>query len=170
MPELLAQIAAATVALAFAWAALAKLADRARWQRTLERYALSQQVRRAAVWSVPAAELAIAGLALAAPAVAAVPALATLAAFSALLLARRGGQKRVPCGCFGGGGERDYRILLARNACLAALAGLLLAGDGSRPFDGLQAPTGGEVVATALLISGVALALWTAREALAPRR
>jgi methylamine utilization protein MauE len=170
MPELLDQIATATVALAFAWAALAKLADRARWQRTLERYGLSQPARRAAGWGVPAAELSIAGLALISPAVAAALALATLATFSALLLARRGGQKRVPCGCFGGGGERDYRILLARNACLGALAGLLLTGDGSRPLDGLHAPTGGEVGAAALLISGVVLAVWTAREALAPRR
>ena len=64
MPELLVQIATAAVALAFAWAALAKLADRARWQRALERYDLPDPARRAAVWAVPAAELSIAVLAL----------------------------------------------------------------------------------------------------------
>ena len=170
MPELLVQIATATVALAFAWAALAKLADRARWSRVLERYGLSRPARRAAAWAVPAVELSIAVLALIAPVVAGALALATLAAFSAVLLTRRGGRTRVPCGCFGGAGERDYRILLARNAGLAALATLLLTGDGRRPLDGVHAPAGGELAAAALLMAGVALAVWTAREALAPRR
>ena len=170
MPDPLAQIATAALALAFAWAGLAKLADRSRWRRTLERYEVSPALRRLALWAVPAAELAIALLAVVAPAAAALPALTVLAVFSVALVTRRGGRKRVPCGCFGGGGERDYRALLVRNAGLALLAVAALTGDGARPLDGVEAPAGAEIAAAALLTAGVALAAWTAREALAPRR
>jgi hypothetical protein len=51
-------------------------------------------------------------------------ALTLLAAFSVAIvrLQRILDSKSVPCGCLGGDNARDYRLLLARNAALAAAA------------------------------------------------
>lgn len=168
------EIAAAGLGLAFAWAALAKVLAHRRWRRALAALELPAFPSAMAVRVIAPAELAVAYLLLSGPARAgALLAAALLAAFSIVLVRarlRRG--DRLPCACFGGGGERDYRLLLARNAALSALAVIVLASGGEgRGLEALASPAAGDVLPLALAALGVAIAGWTMQQAgLALRR
>lgn len=110
---------AAVVGAAFVWAGMGKLLDLAAWRRGSA--ALGAPSLATAV--VPWWEVALgAGLVsgwVAAPVRAA--GLATLAGFSALLVANLRRGSRPPCACFGGRTERPLSwTALARNAALAA--------------------------------------------------
>jgi hypothetical protein len=163
-----AAIAAAALSLAFAWAGISKLVARGRWRRAVDGHPLPRVVRPAVVAAVPIAELAVAALALAGRAeAAAAAAAAMLVTFSlSILAARARGRRRLPCGCFGGRPERDYRALLLRNAALGALAATVLAAGDLSSLTGLGTPRGGELAAVALALAGLALAGWGARETL----
>ncbi len=162
-----AVLAAGALAATFAWASLAKLVRPSRWRASLGEYRLGPAERLAQI-GVPLVEIAIPIVFVAAgPRATALLALPLLAVFSlATARAARLGGARLPCACFGGQARRDYRFLLARNAALVVLGALALAGGASEPgFRVVEAPEGGEVLAATLLAAGIALALWTAREA-----
>lgn len=91
-------------------------------------------------------------------------ALALLALFSlALLRARALRGDRLPCGCFGRAGERDYRLMLARNGSLGVLAGTVLAaGRDVRVLEELGAPDASEVIPAALALLGIVVLAWLA--------
>jgi len=154
---LLARLGLAAV---FAIAAVAKLADRTAFGETLDRFRVPG--RAAATWTVPAAELAVAGLLLN-PATAragAAAALVLLALFSATIVAalRRGEQP--DCGCFGAASQAPIGSgTLLRNATLAALAAPVLAA-------GAGAPPRGATLWIVLLAAAVAAQGWLNRQLL----
>jgi uncharacterized membrane protein YphA (DoxX/SURF4 family) len=110
---------AAVVGAAFVWAGMGKVLDLDSWRRG----SAALGAPRAATVVVPWWEIAL-GAALvsgwlAVPA--RLAALATLAAFSALLVANLARGSRPPCACFGGRTERPLSwVALVRNAALAA--------------------------------------------------
>jgi hypothetical protein len=160
------------LALAFAWAGLAKLAGLRRWWRSLGIHGLPLRRRGAVAIAVPAAELGVTVLIAAVNArTGAAAAVALVAAFSLVSLrARSIAGDRLPCGCFGSSGERDWRWLIARNSLLAALAAWVVVVDESTlPFDGVHEPAG-ELLTAALTAAGIALAVWTARSTSAALR
>ena len=173
MAVMLSQICAALLAGVFAWAAVAKALRPRAWLQALERYGLSPALRIPAAPGVPAAEAVVAGLLVAGQLeVGAALALALVAAFS-LLLARLGaeGKRRVPCGCFGRVTERSLRLLLGRNATLAALAAAVLAvrPQGWPSWRG-RMPLVSEALPVALVLLGLALCAWTGLRTLAALR
>jgi len=119
---------AAVVGAAFVWAGMGKVLDVGSWRRG----SAALGAPRAATALVPWWEIVL-GAALvsgwfAAPA--RLAALATLAAFSALLVGNLARGSRPPCACFGGRTERPLSWgALVRNAALAGalVAALLLA-------------------------------------------
>jgi methylamine utilization protein MauE len=145
----------------FAWASLAKLLAPGRWRAGLERYDLPGWLRLPALAGTPLAEAAVPVLVLAGrPRAAGLLALGLLAAFSgALAWARTRLGDRVPCSCFGRTRERDVRLLLLRNAGLAALAAIVAAGGAPVRVELPPAPSGGEWVAAALAVLGAAAIL-----------
>jgi hypothetical protein len=94
--------------------------------------------------------------------------LALLAAFSgSVLYAQQRRGDRLPCGCFGRATERDYRLMLARNALLAALGGaLVLFRDDVWFARDLSAPSAGDLLPILLVLTGLALCLWLVRHTL----
>ena len=166
MPEPLLRAAAVLLGLTFAWAALAKALRWSRWRDALRAYDLPAGIAGAAAPTVPALEAAAAVLFLAGRThLGATVTLFLLAAFSAALLyaqQRRG--NKVPCGCFGRATERDYRVMLGRNALLGALAALLLLADDDVWFaDDLAAPSSGDLLPAALVVAGLGLCVWLVR-------
>ncbi|MDQ3957273.1 MAG: hypothetical protein M3273_03005 [Actinomycetota bacterium] len=159
------------LALAFGWAALAKAFRPSAWRRALRGYRLPGPVETIAAWAVPAAEALVAGLLIGGPARAGgALAVALLSAFSiAILRARRLGGGKLPCGCFGGAGSRDYRLMLVRNALLGGLAGaaLLLPEETLRPLD---APEGVDLLPAVLAFLGIVLIVWLLVQVLPRRR
>ena len=149
--------------LAFAWAAIAKVARFPAWRAALSGYRIPRAVVTPALFLVPALEagaaflLARGGDATKAGASLVV---ALLSAFSlAVLRARRLGGDRLPCGCFGGSGSRDYRLMLVRNALLGAVAAAILLSPRLARYE-VEAPGAAQVVPAALAALGVALIGW----------
>ena len=163
-------VAQAVLAVVFAWAAIAKLAGFGRWRDSLRSYGIASPFGGAVAAAVPVAELAVPGfIAGGRPVDAAVLALGLLACFSiAIVWARRRLGTRLPCGCFGGPKRRDWRLMLARNAVLAAVAGAVAAtgasyGTGARVV--LPRPEGGAALPILLAFLGLAVVAWAAYEA-----
>lgn len=160
MPDAIAYSAAAMLSLAFAWAALAKLARFSGWQAALAGYELPRPVAVASSWGVPAAELVAAALLVAAPPKAgAALALALLATFSlAVVGAQREHGDKLPCGCFGRAEARDYRTIVGRNAIMGALAAaVLLSNAGAAAISAVELPSSSEIFPAVLVVVGVAL-------------
>lgn len=160
-------ILASLLPLLFVWAAVAKTLRFRRWSSILGGYGLPLGLARVAAVMVPVLEAASAALILGGRTRAgAALAFALLSAFSFAIVrasSRRG--KRLPCGCFGGRGERDYRLLLARNLALLSMPiALLLAGKDFSVFAGWRAPSAGELLPAALVATGAPVALWMFRE------
>jgi hypothetical protein len=151
--------AAAIVAIAFGAAGLAKVFRSRVWRRALAAYRLPLPVERGARVGVPAAELAVAALpfvGLAATAGAA--ALGLLGGFSAVVvLARIRVGRRLDCGCFGASAQRDYRVLLARNATLAVVAFLAWTSGVDDLGVSWAAPGRGDLVPALVVVTGVVL-------------
>jgi hypothetical protein len=171
MPALMSDQVVATIALllgaVFAWASVAKILRFAEWKRILSAYGLPPSVHGVTSWGVPLVEaLVVTLIVMGETRAGAALALMLLSGFSLALVRARSLQgERLPCGCFGRTKERDYRLLLARNAFLALLpATLLLGGRDVAPLSGARAPTGDDLVPTLLALAGILLALWTARE------
>jgi Methylamine utilisation protein MauE len=156
-------LAAAVLALTFGAAAVAKLARGARWGRTLGSYGLRPGVTRLAGFGVPAVELGIAALVLAGlGSSAGLLSIVALAAFSGgIVVGRVRAGRRLECGCFGGSGTRDYRLLLARNLALAGVAFVAwMAGEDAPLVHALGEPAGADLLPVALVVLGLALAVW----------
>lgn len=162
MPEIAVRTAIFVLAATFAWSAAAKAYNYSGWRTMLRRYRLGPIEPFAAV-GAPAAEAAVAILILAGPTKAGAAAvLALLAAFSAAIVRLRTIEgDRLPCGCFGRTKERDFRLMLVRNALLASLASAILQIDRAvDAFEGLGVPDGAEAVAAGLTIAGAAAGIW----------
>ncbi|HUG87725.1 MAG TPA: MauE/DoxX family redox-associated membrane protein [Actinomycetota bacterium] len=158
----LPSLAAAVLAGAFAWAAAAKLLRWKVWRDAIPAYRPGPLEPLAAV-AVPLAETAVVALVVARAAPAAgVLALVLLAGFSlALIRARTDGE--APCTCFGRRRVRSLRVLLARNAALAATAALALGAEGRTPsFPAMDPlPAALSVLGTAAAVGlGLAAVRW----------
>lgn len=163
-----APMPAMLLAVVFSWAALSKLARPRAWRETVDAHRLPGVLPWPTLIVVPAAEAAVAALALSGRVpLAAGVALAMLAGFSAALVRlRRLRGDRVPCGCFGTRRVRDVRVLLARNAALAVVAVAALGTSPTRSLvDGLRLARGPEVLPAALVAVGVAVAALLGRRA-----
>jgi hypothetical protein len=69
--------------------------------------------------------------------------------------------RRLECGCFGGSTSRDYRVLLARNLAFAGIAFLAWrAGQDASLVRSLGEPGGADLLPAALVVVGLALAVW----------
>lgn len=164
MPDPALRVVAAALAATFAWAALAKLGRWTRWRAALSGYELPGAVRALAAPVVPVVEGGVAALLVTGfTRAGAALSVALLASFSgALLYARERRGDRLPCGCFGGATERDYRVMLLRNALLGlASAVLLLTSHDVSVARGWSAPSGGDLVPGALVAIGIGLVGWT---------
>lgn len=153
------------LAVAFFWAAVAKASRPSAWRTALLGYRLPRGAVTPVLVGVPVAEV-LAGFLLAAGGAAtkagAALSVALLAAFSgAVLRARRLQGDRLPCGCFGGAGTRDYRLMLVRNAFLGAVAAAVLLVPRIARFE-LDAPSSGQVVPALLVAAGAGLIAWLA--------
>ena len=153
----------ALLAVAFAWAAAAKAARPRAWKEALGGYRLPRGLGHAALVGVPVAEGAVAALLVAggdAAKAGAAGSVALLSAFSATVLrARRLRGDRLPCGCFGGGGNRDYRLMLVRNATLGAVAAAILSIPRVASYE-VDAPAPSQVLPAVLAASGLVLIVW----------
>jgi hypothetical protein len=160
---LVAPLAAAVLGAAFGWSAGAKIARPTSWRQVLGGYGLPPWMHRTSVIGLPVAEVAIVGLVVVGMRrTAGIVALVILAVFSAAIVAaRRRFGNVVACGCFGTTIARDYRILLLRNALLAAGASIAaLAGVDSPRINVPGLPTAGDALPAALAFTGVVVAAW----------
>jgi len=163
-------LAAAVLALTFGAAAVAKLARRAAWRRTLGSYGLRSGASRLVGFGVPAVELGIAATVLVGLASSAgLLSIVALVAFSgAIVVGRVRAGRRLECGCFGGSGVRDYRLLLARNLALAGVAFVAWrAGEDAPLARALGEPASADLLPVALVVLGLALAVWVGAVAFA---
>ena len=168
MPDPLPWIAQVVIALTFVWAATAKLVRWGSWTGGLARYAVPPRLVTPVGLAVPVLELVVAALILGgATEVAMASSIALLSVFSlAVVRARTRTGNRVPCGCFGGSEERDFRLILARNAVLAALAGaVLVSGFEEGLISSSAAPRLEETVPAILVGAGIGLLVWMLRHA-----
>jgi hypothetical protein len=154
-------LAAELLGLVFAWAAIAKALRFRRWRGQILGYRLPAAGTLAVV--VPLAEAGVPALVVGGfPTAAGALALGLLAAFSATILrARRLQGDRLPCGCFGGDGRRDYRLLLARNLALGAVAAATLADRAGDPWADVGPA---ELLPVVLLSVGLAVTAFLLRE------
>jgi hypothetical protein len=139
-------------------AAAAKLADRDGLRSTLAGFGLRRRAVGASTIVLPAAELAVAALLLAASTahVGALAALVLLAVFCAAIAIALARGRRPECSCFGQmhsspvGGRT-----LARNALLAAIAGLIVVAGPGRALE--VTPVGGAIalIALAVVLNGL---------------
>jgi hypothetical protein len=162
-PSEVGALAAAGLALTFGAAAVVKLPRGAAWRRTLGSYGLRSGASRLVGFAVPAVELGIAALVLAGfGSSAGLLSIVALVAFSwAILLGRVRAGRRLECGCFGGSGTRDYRLLLARNLALAGVAFVgWRAGEDAPLVRSLGEPAGADLLPVVLVVLGLALAAW----------
>ena len=169
-PSEVGALAAAVLALTFGAAAVAKLARGAEWRRTLGSYGLRPGATRLAGFGVPVVELGIAALALAGlGSSAGLLSIIALVAFSgAIVLGRVRTGRRLECGCFGGSGTRDYRVLLVRNLALTGVAVVAWrAGEDAPLVRSLGEPAGADLLPVALVVLGLALAVWVGAVAFA---
>jgi hypothetical protein len=169
-PSEVGALAAAGLGLMFAAAAAAKLGRRAAWRRTLGSYGLPSGASRLVGFVVPAVELGIAATVLVGLASAAgLLSIVALVAFSgAIVLGRVRAGRRLECGCFGGSGTRDYRLLLARNLALAGVAFVAWrAGEDAPLVRALGETAGADLLPVALVVLGLALAVWVGAVAFA---
>jgi Methylamine utilisation protein MauE len=169
-PSEVGALAAALLALTFGAAAVAKLARRTAWRRTLGSYGLRPGASRLVGFGVPAVELGIAATVLVGLASSAgLLSIVALVAFSgAIAVGRVRAGRRLECGCFGGALIRDYRLLLARNLALAGVAFVAWrAGEDAPLVRSLGETAGADLLPVALVVLGLALAVWVGAVAFA---
>jgi hypothetical protein len=155
-------VSAAVVAGAFGWAAISKLVGYERWRRALSGYGLPEVLERAARPGTPTLEAVVVAVVLFGPLpLAGALTLAMLAGFSLVILRARAIQgDRLPCGCFGGTTERDYRLMLVRNAVLALPAGALALSGSPGLIDRLASLEGSDYVPLGFVLMAAVLAVW----------
>jgi hypothetical protein len=156
-----AGLTVATLTVVFAWAAVAKAVRPAVWRRALSGYRLGPATGPLAI-AVPVAEAAVVALVIGGHVrMAGVIAAVLVTSFTVAVLATHEGD-RVGCGCFGGHGAIDYRLLAARNIGLVVLAALVFANPVS-PLPALPAIGPAMVLPFVLMAVGVGFALVVAR-------
>lgn len=162
MSESFTFVAATFLAIAFGWAALAKLLGYERWRRALSGYELPGTLERIARPGTIGLEAVVAALVLTGPLpVAGSLALGLLSAFCVLILRARAARgDRLPCGCFGSTSERDYRLMLMRNVALAIPAAVLMLSDRSGLVGQLASIEGSEVLPLVLVLLAGGLVVW----------
>ena len=167
MPAPLQWTLQALLAVTFAWAAAAKTARWSSWRKGLEPYDLPGVLVTPIALAVPLVEAALVVLLVVGPARIALASTLTLVSlFSlAVLRARAHSGDRVPCGCFGRTDERDYRVVLVRNALLGASAGALLVSGTKDDLISTASPDPTEAVPALLVATGVALLIWMFKHA-----
>ena len=165
VPSPLATVAAWALIATFAWAAAAKSVNSVAWSSAVRHFGFRRWSGRVVALAVPLAELVIVIMFLSGNVrAAAASTLALVASFSGAIVRSRAIEKqdKVPCGCFGGSGRSDYRLLLTRNAGLAVLAGLILLAPRSTS---VQLPNGTELVPTILVVVAGVLIVWMTMQA-----
>lgn len=162
MPAPFPWILQALLAVTFGWAALAKLVRWSTWRASLGPYGVPKALVSAVATTVPLAEATVAFLLVVGPSrVALAATLALVSAFSlAVLKARNVTGDRLPCGCFGRTEARDFRLMLGRNALLAATAGALLLTGAKGDLASTEAPSPAEVLPALLVAAGLGLVVW----------
>ena len=163
MTDALTFLAALLLALTFLWSGAVKVGRAARWLEALGVYRVPRRFEPLVFVAVPAAEIGVAGLiVIGATKPAGALSVALLCAFTAALLrARKLEGDRLPCGCFGGTKEHDYRLLLARNLMLLLPAVvLMIAGNTSIR----TVPDSIQPLPAALVVLGLGVIGWTAFE------
>jgi hypothetical protein len=151
------------LAVAFFWAAIAKASRPSAWRNALLGYRLPKGVVTPALVLVPVLEI-VAGVLLSsggdASKAGAALSVALLAAFSLAVLRARSLQgDRLPCGCFGGSGGRDYRLMLVRNAVLGSVAALVLLVPRVASYEIDRLPAS-DVLPAVMVAVGVLLIAW----------
>jgi len=164
MPDSVEVLTAAVTVAAFGWAAVAKFARFDRWRRALTAYRLPR-IEFVASLGVPIVELTVVTLVVVGPLpVAGALALALLAGFSAAILrAQSLGGNRLPCGCFGSANERDFRLMLLRNALLALPAAVLSVSGELSLLDRLASMRSADVLPLLLVVLAIGLLGWMIR-------
>jgi hypothetical protein len=164
MPDSVVVLAAAVIVATFGWAAVSKLARFDRWRRALTAYRLPG-VESIASLGVPTVELGVVALVMVGPLpVAGALALALLVGFSAAILrAQSLGGNRLPCGCFGSANDRDFRLMLLRNALLALPAAVLSVSGELSLLDRLESMRSADVLPLLLVVLAIGLLGWLIR-------
>jgi hypothetical protein len=162
MTDALTFVSATILAIAFAWATLSKLASYERWGGALRGYGLPVGFERVARLGTPALEIVVIVLILTGPLeVAGTVILALLGSFCLVILSARVSKgDSLPCGCFGGTTERDYRLMLIRNGMLALPAGVLVLSGESGLIDRLGSVEGSDVLPFGLVLVAGGLIVW----------
>jgi hypothetical protein len=162
MTDPLAVVSAIALAIAFTWAAISKLAGYQRWRRALQGYGLPGGLERVALVGTPFLEIAAVGFILRGPLrIAGALVLALLASFCVVILKAQATQgDRLPCGCFGGTTERDYRLMLVRNAVLGLPASVLMLSSNSGLINRLESFEGSDALPFGLVVLAGGLVVW----------
>ncbi|HEV3474748.1 MAG TPA: MauE/DoxX family redox-associated membrane protein [Actinomycetota bacterium] len=155
------RLAAAALAVVFAWAATAKLVRPAVWREALSGYGLGRFTGLLAI-GIPAGEASVVALLLGgAVREAGTLAAGLLVAFT-LAAVRLRNTGPLPCGCFGSRRRIDVRLLVARNLALLLLA-VAVAAWPVAPFPALLAFRPEDILPLALVGAGMTLAFIVAR-------
>jgi hypothetical protein len=170
MSDVWMTLTSVVLAATFGWSGSMKILRAERWRLDLVSYRLNRPLRAAGFLLLPWVEVGIAGALVAGAArTGAVLALGLLAIFCVAIVRARLllGTDKLGCGCFGGTRIRDFRLLLARNAVLAALAAVVIS-SGSDPSAARGLDLGGPSalfwLISALALIAVAWVLWQASQ------
>jgi len=170
MPDVWVTRASLLLAGVFAWSGSTKILRSERWRLDLVSYRLNRPLRAAGFLLLPWIEVGIAG-ALVAGAVrtGALLAIVLLAIFCVAIIRAHilTGTDKMGCGCFGGTRIRDYRLLLARNVFLAALASVVVSTSSGPSFTATLDLGGSSALVwlmSALALLAVAWVLWQASQ------
>jgi methylamine utilization protein MauE len=158
------RLAAASLALIFAWSAGSKVVAGRRWARTISDHRLPLPIQRVARVGVPFIEAVVPSLVIVGfPRAAAWWVLLLLIGFSLeLIRVRRPQTGAVPCGCFGGRRSVDLRAALARNAAIGAIAAFATNAHGSPRLGWPDMPEPVDILPMVLASVGMAVAGLTA--------
>jgi hypothetical protein len=168
MSDVWMTLASVLLAATFAWSGSMKILRSERWRLDLVSYRLNRPLRAAGFLLLPWVEVGIAGALVAGAAKAgAVLAIGLLGIFCVAIVRARLllGTDKLGCGCFGGARIHDYRLLLARNIALAALAAVVVSSGGdpsaARGLD-LGGPSALLWLMSAIALIAAAWVLWQA--------
>ena len=154
------------LAVTFAWAGGLKVLRPDRWRSSLATYGLPRLLRGTAFLVTPWVELGVAtALVLGFIRIGAGTAFVLTLVFCAAILRARHLQRsdKLDCGCFGGHTERDYRLLLLRNAVLGAAAVALLAAPADEQPLLSASPAEAWAVVLSLVLGAAGWVLWQLR-------
>jgi hypothetical protein len=160
-------LAAVVLICCFGWAGVAKLVRFGNWRAALDGYGIPTTIAPTVLAGVPLAEIAVVVLLLIGPVKSgAALALALVAAFSWAILRAHGLRgDRLPCGCFGSTQERDYRVMLTRNAVLGAVAAVILLSPAETAVvEDLAGLSTGDILPVTLSGLAVLTLLWMVRQ------